>query len=97
MSADPQEEDVLLSEFEHDLDTPPLRPDLDEMVAMDVEADLAELRKPLPQSPLSSEEIEQLFTTSVRLRAIGALFEKAEAQWNLTYRNLIYTVTFYPE
>jgi hypothetical protein len=40
MSADPEEEDVLMSEFEQVLSTPPLRLALEEMVAMDVEADL---------------------------------------------------------
>ncbi|MEP0790539.1 hypothetical protein NDI42_15810 [Funiculus sociatus GB2-C1] len=40
MSADPEEEDVLMSEFDQVLCTPPLRPTLEEMVAMDVEADL---------------------------------------------------------
>lgn len=97
MSADPQEEDVLLSEFDHDLDIPPLRPALDEMVTMDVEADLAELRKPIPQSPISQEVIEQLFTISMRLRVIGATFERTGEQWSLTYKNQHYAVTFYPD
>jgi hypothetical protein len=35
MSADP-EEGVLLAEFEEVLDTPPLRPALEDMVAIDV-------------------------------------------------------------
>ncbi|HEY9630844.1 MAG TPA: SNF2-related protein [Coleofasciculaceae cyanobacterium] len=96
MSADPQEEDVLLSEFDHELDAPPLRPALDEMVAMDVEADLTELRKPIPQSPIQWEAIEQLFITSVRLRAIGAVFKKIEGLWNLTYENQSYSITFDP-
>jgi hypothetical protein len=39
MSADPEEEGVLLAEFEQVLDTPPLHPSLEEMVAMDVKAD----------------------------------------------------------
>ena len=37
MSVDPQEEDVLISEFEQLLCPPPLHPALEEMVAMDVE------------------------------------------------------------
>ncbi|MBE9094199.1 hypothetical protein [Tychonema sp. LEGE 07203] len=40
MSADSEEEGVLLGEFDRILDAPPLRPALDEMVAMDVESDL---------------------------------------------------------
>ena len=47
MSVDP-EEDVLLSEFEAVLDAPPIRPALEDMVKMDVEADLKEIRKLLP-------------------------------------------------
>jgi len=98
MSVDPQEEDVLFSEFEHDLDTPPLRPALDEMVAMDVEADLAELRKPLAPAPITSTELEQLVTTSKLLRATGAFFEpQGNGVWQLSFKAQIYQVTFLPE
>lgn len=97
MSADPQEEDVLLSEFDHDLDIPPLRPALDEMVAMDVEADLAELRKAIAPTPISVEALEQLFTNSKLLKAYGANFEKEGNNiWNLTYQTKAYRVTFNP-
>ncbi|MBD2068669.1 helicase, partial [Leptolyngbya sp. FACHB-671] len=97
MSADPQEEDVLFSEFDHDLETPPLRPALDEMVAMDVEADLAELRKPIAPAPILMEDVEQLFTTSTLLKAYGANFEKkSNSIWKLTYRSESYQVTFNP-
>ncbi len=98
MSADPEEEDVLLSEFQNELEAPPLRPALDEMVAMDVEADLAEIRKPIPLAPITSAAIEQLFTNSALLSACGAAFEPLEnQQWQLTYKNCTYAVTFYPE
>ncbi len=97
MSADPEEEDVLLSEFDHDLETPPLRPALDEMVVMDVEADLAEIRKPIPPAPTTPEAIEQLFTTSALARAAGIVFEQAEHHiWKLAYQQQNYPVTFYP-
>lgn len=97
MSADPQEEDVLLSEFDHDLEMPPLRPALDEMVVMDVEADLAEIRKPISPAPTMPEAIEQLFTSSMLARAAGIVFEQAEHHtWRLTYQQQNYTVTFYP-
>jgi len=97
MSADPEEEDVLLSEFDHDLDTPPLRPALDEMVVMDVEADLAELRKPIAPAPVSAEDLEQLFTTSKLLKAAGATFEQeGNGIWTLTYRSQSYRITFSP-
>jgi len=97
MSADPEEEDVLLSEFDHALETPPLRPALDEMVAMDVEADLAELRQAIAPSPVSAEDLEQLFTTSKLLQANGANFEKEDDSiWKLIYKSQAYLVTFRP-
>jgi hypothetical protein len=97
MSADPEEEDVLLSEFDHALDTPPLRPALDEMVAMDVEADLAELRQPIAPSPFSAADIEQLFTTSALLKACGATFElEGNGVWMIMYRSQTYRITFNP-
>ncbi|XHX78562.1 MAG: helicase-related protein [Stenomitos frigidus ULC029] len=97
MSADPEEEDVLLSEFDHALDTPPLRPALDEMVAMDVEADLAELRQPIAPAPFSVADIEQLFTTSALLKACEATFElEGNGVWMLKYRSQAYRITFEP-
>ncbi len=45
------------------------------MVAIDVEADLAEIRKAIPPTPFTSEQIEQLFTTSALLKSKGAIFE----------------------
>lgn len=98
MSADPEEEDVLMSEFEQVLSMPPLRLALEEMVAMDVEADLEDIRKPISPTPVTPETIEQLFTASTILRSCGALFEsKGEHTWQLTYKGRNYRVTFYPE
>ena len=98
MSADPEEEGVLLAEFEQVLDTPPLRPGLEEMVAMDVQADLKEIRKPLVSSPVTPEQIEELFTNSQILLAENIFFEsKGERVWELTYNNKTFSVTFYPE
>ena len=97
MSADPEEEGVLLAEFEQVLDTPPLRPGLEEMVAMDVQADLKEIRKPLVPSPVTSEQIEALFTKSQILLAQNVFFEsKGDRTWELTYKEKTYLVTFYP-
>jgi hypothetical protein len=78
MSADPEEEGVLLAEFEQVLDTPPLRPGLEEMTAMDVKADLAEIRLPLVSSPITSEQIEELFTHSQILLAANIFFESKD-------------------
>ncbi len=98
MSADPEEEDVLLSQFDRVLDTPPIRPAIDEMVAMDVEADLAEIRQPFSSAPLALEEVEQLFTTSAVLKSSRAVFEPASGRtWKVAFQGKNYAVTFYPE
>jgi superfamily II DNA or RNA helicase len=98
MSADPEEEDVLLAEFDNVLDTPPLRPALDEMVTMDVEADLAEIRKPLSRTAWTPRAIEQLFSQSGYLKSTGVeLVEEGDRVWTLTYKGKSYSVTFYPE
>lgn len=98
MSADPEEEGVLLADFEQVLETPPLRPSLDEMVAMDVEADLLEIRHPLPSTPLTAESLEELLTRSQILKTLGFYFEKIEPKiWQLRFKNQTYSVTFYPE
>ncbi|MGH8000806.1 MAG: helicase-related protein, partial [Brasilonema sp.] len=98
MSADPEEEDVLMSEFDSVLNTPPLRPAIEEMVAMDLDADLAEIQKPVPLAPFTPETIEQLFTTSAILKARGAIFEnKGSRIWQLAYKGQYYTVTFSPD
>lgn len=98
MSADPQEEDVLMFEFDSVLNTPPLRPALDEMVAMDVEADLAEIHQPLPPTPITPEIIEQLFNTSALLKACGVVFKQTENYtYQLTYQGQNYAVIFKPE
>lgn len=98
MSADPEEEDVLLAEFDNVLDTPPLRPALDEMVTMDVEADLAEIRNPLPRTAWTPRAIEQLFSQSEYLKSAGVeLVEKGDRIWTLTYKGKRYAVTFYPD
>ena len=98
MSADPEEEGVLLAEFEQVLDTPPLRPGLEEISAMDVQADLKEIRKPLVSSPVTPEQIEALFTNSQMSIAENIFFESRDNRvWELTYKNKAYSVTFYPE
>lgn len=98
MAADPEEEGVLLADFEQILETPPLRPALEEIVAIDVEADLAEIRQPMPLSPLTSEEIEQLFTQSQILAKKGFEFiEIGNRQWQVRERNQTYHVTFDPD
>lgn len=97
MSADPEEEDVLMSQFDSVLDSPPPRLAIEEMVAMDLEADLAEIQKPIPSTPFTPETIEQLFTNSAILKASGVQFERrSEGTWQLNYKGQNYTVTFYP-
>lgn len=97
MSADPEEEDVLMSQFDSVLDSPPPRLAIEEMVAMDLEADLAEIQKPIASAPFTPETIEQLFTYSAILKANGVQFERrSERTWQLNYKGQNYTVTFYP-
>ncbi|BDI20740.1 hypothetical protein ANSO36C_65420 (plasmid) [Nostoc cf. commune SO-36] len=97
MSADPEEEDVLMSQFDSVLDSPPPRLAIEEMVAIDLEADLAEIQKPIPSTPFTPETIEQLFTNSAILTTSGVQFERrSEGTWQLNYKGQNYTVTFYP-
>jgi hypothetical protein len=94
MSADPEEEDVLLSEFDQVLDTPHLRLALDEMVALDVEADLEEICQPIASAPITTEAIEQIFTNSALLKSSGAVFETASRRtWQLIYKGQTHAVT----
>lgn len=96
-SVDSEEEDVLLSEFEAVLDAPVIRPALEDMVKMDVEADLKEIRKPLPPSPITVAEIQELFTRSHLLNARGVEFSEVETGiWDLKYKGTAYQVTFDP-
>jgi ERCC4-related helicase len=98
MSADPEEEGVLLGEFDRILDAPPPGPALDEMVAMDVESDLQEIRQPLPRTSLFPETIENLFVNSLILKQIGVRFERSSNRtWHLNYQGCIYPMTFYPD
>jgi hypothetical protein len=116
MSADPEEEDVLMSEFDSVLDSPPPRLAIEEMVsqrvalvpkvvatgepvrvAMDLDADLAEIQKPITPAPFTPETIEQLFTSSAILKACGVQFERrSEGTWQLNYKGQNYMVTFVP-
>jgi len=103
MSADPEEEDVLMSQFDSFLDSPPLRPAIAEMVAMDLDADLAEIQKPMTPTPLTPEMIEKLFTCSEIVQAIAVSFipqtesSNQHRVWQLAYKGQNYTVTFYPD
>jgi ERCC4-related helicase len=98
MSADPEEEGVLLGEFDRILDAPPRGPALDEMVAMDVESDLQEIRQPLPPTSLFPETIENLFVNSLILKQIGVIFDRSKNRtWHLNYKSRDYAVTFYPD
>lgn len=98
MSVDAEEEDVLLSEFDTVLSAPPQRPALDDMVKRDVEADLHEIRQPLPSSSISPEVVEATFTQSNLLKAEGIHFTQADkGVWKLDYKRKTYRVTFKPE
>lgn len=98
MSADPEEEDVLFSNFDQALDAPPLQVTLDDMVQMDVEADIACINQPRTASPFSWQDLEKWFTTSPTLKQAGIIFEqKGDRRWLLTQKNKTYEVTFDPK
>lgn len=98
MSADPEEEDVLMSEFDSVIDTPASRLAIEEMTVMDMDADIAEIQKPIPASPFRPESIEQLFTNSIILKNFNVIFAPAQNKaWKLTYRRNTYNITFYPQ
>lgn len=98
MAADPNEEGVLLAQFEQLLDRPPLRSAFQQMVTFNVEADLTFIRQPIPQSPVTSESIEQLFTRSQLLTQSGIGFEvMGDRIWQVNYQGKEILVTFYPD
>lgn len=98
MSADPQEEEVLMAEFEQNFNNVQMEMDVDDLVNRDVEADLAEINEPLARSPLSPETIEQLMTNSQILASLGVEWIKlGEGVWQLHDSGNAYQVTFYPE
>ncbi|GJD19915.1 hypothetical protein RIVM261_048710 [Rivularia sp. IAM M-261] len=99
MSADPEEEDVLMSDFESVIEAPLGRLSIEEMTTMDLEADIAEIQKPIAPSPFQPESIEQMFTTSVIFNNQSILFTRIQDKdkvWQLLYKGNIYNVTFYP-
>ncbi|NJO64790.1 MAG: DEAD/DEAH box helicase family protein [Richelia sp. RM2_1_2] len=98
MSADPEEEDVLMSEFDSVIDTPNSKLAIEEMMVMDMDADLAEIQKPIAASPFTPESIEQLFTTSVTLKNCNVIFIPSQQKtWQVTYQDNTYNITFYPQ
>jgi hypothetical protein len=97
--ADPEEEDVLMSDFESVIEAPLGRLSIEEMTTMDLEADIAEIQKPIAPSPFQPESIEQMFTTSVIFNNQSILFTRIQDKdkvWQLLYKGNIYNVTFYP-
>ena len=98
MSADPEEEGVLFGEFEAILATPPLKPALEEMLEMDVEADLEEIRQPITPTTMTPQKIATLFTTSKLLNSLGVFFTEITPDiWDLNYQGDHYQVTFNPK
>ena len=100
-SADPEEDDVLLSEFDDILNTPPLQVGVDDLVRRDVEADQAELRQPIPPAPLTWIDIESGLTHSPTLKAQGFHFRGTGEDhiWHLhcPNRQKAHEVTFKPQ
>lgn len=112
MAADPEEEGVLITDFENILDTPSIRMAIDDIVEKDVETDLEEIRRPLVLSPIDPDFIERTITSSAVLRARGYRFESiGDRRWRVHRggsealpeaiaspgMERIHEVTFYPE
>ncbi|MBE9215086.1 DEAD/DEAH box helicase family protein [Plectonema cf. radiosum LEGE 06105] len=97
MSADPQEEDVLMSEFDSVIDTP-ARLAIKELVVMDMDADKNEIQKPIVPTPFTPQVIENLFNTSITLKNSNVIFTPSqEKTWQLIYKDNTYNITFYPQ
>jgi ERCC4-related helicase len=98
LSADPEENEALLSQFYELLEAPPPRPNIEDFGAADVQADIVELRKPIPPSPFKWVDIECLLTTSqlLKMRTCQWFLDKPGV-WNLHYQNQFYRVTFDPQ
>ncbi|MFL0606355.1 helicase-related protein [Cylindrospermopsis raciborskii] len=97
MSADPEEEDVLMSELDSTLDSP-LGVEFEAMVTMDIESDLGVINQPIFPTGITPEQIENVVTRSEFLKTKGIDFEKiCEKIWLLKYEGEEYEVTFYPE
>lgn len=72
-------------------------PALDDMVQRDVEADLEEIRRPLPPASVSPDAIEQTFTQSPILKSKGFQFAQTEpGVWELSNGQQVWQVTFQP-
>lgn len=98
MAADPEEEGVLLSELENVMANPPIRPNLEAMVAINVESDLAYVRQPITPSPITLQQTEQLLTTSEILKSKGVEFSnQGDRIWQMRQGENTYQVTFYPD
>jgi SNF2 family DNA or RNA helicase len=98
MAADPEEEGVLLKELDTIINNPSLRPDLETMVALNVESDLIEIREAFNHSKITPEMTKNLLTQSPILKRKGVeFFEKDHQIWLVKYDNQTYKITFYPE
>lgn len=73
-------------------------PALDDMVKRDVEADLQDIRRPLPCTSVSPDIVEKTLTQSQILKTKGFQFAQIEPEiWTLTYGKYTYQVTFSPQ
>jgi superfamily II DNA or RNA helicase len=101
MSADPQEEEVLFAEFDHDLAEPPLKVTLESMLQIDVDADMASLRQHQPLCLINQAEMERWLTTSPTLLQKRIKWQKVtEGLWQLINHpsnKRAETVTFDPQ
>jgi superfamily II DNA or RNA helicase len=93
MSADPLEEDVIMSEFERSFDTAILSTSIDDLAERDVRADLAIVNRKLPPSNHDWQTVERSITQAHASR----FSNNGDRTWTLTWQGQRFTVTFDPQ
>jgi hypothetical protein len=93
MSADPLEEDVIMSEFERSFDTAILSTSIDDLAERDVRADLAIVNRKLPPSNHDWQTVERSITQAHASR----FSNNGDRTWTLTWQRQRFTVTFDPQ
>lgn len=95
MSADPQEEDVLMSEFENSFKTGKLSTSINDLAEENVQADLEIINKSFAKTSLNWHVLEGWMTQS-NSEKIG-FQDCGESVWLLRFHDKYYRVTFNPQ
>ena len=95
MSADPQEEDVLMSEFEDSFKSKKLATSIDDLAEEDVQADLELINKAFAKTSLNWQVLEG-WMTQLNSEEIG-FQDCGGSVWLLRFHDKHYRVTFNPQ